>query len=139
MGDVIAFLVFVGFIVAGILFTVTGGYIKENNLRKGENGLLLLFGIMLPLIVYLFCEGEPSILDVIISLAIISVYIYSVLNYTANLKNKDIIMSLPEEMRETAVRKIRMHLLLAPLGAIVYFVIYVLIISAIRKMMGKKN
>ena len=56
MGDVIAFFVFIGFIVAGILFSTTGGYIKENNLRKGENGLLLLFGIMLPLIVYYFAK-----------------------------------------------------------------------------------
>ncbi|MCH5267493.1 MAG: hypothetical protein J1E62_04030 [Lachnospiraceae bacterium] len=139
MGDVIAFLVFVGLIVAGILFAATGNFIKSNDLSKGVNGWLLFFGIMFPLIIYFICEGGASVLDVIVSLLLISVYIYVVLNYIAELKNKDIIMSLPEEMRETAVRTIRMRLLLAPLGAIVYFVVFVLIISAIKQMLERKK
>lgn len=139
MRDVIEFVVFIWFIIAGILFTGTRGALETNGDLKEVNPLLSLYGYILPFIIYMIFSTCPMLLTVILSLLVIGFYIFLVHNYCNSLSCESFIQRMSENNQKITISNIKRYLLLAPWGAIVYFVIIVLIFSAIEEVAKKKK
>lgn len=138
MGDIIAFIIFIGGIIAAITFFVLkSSLVKEEyfgDIKKGP----MYFGTCLPVILYFILEGGPKGFDIIISLLLIAIFITYLISYNNSLKASPVTISgrqIPEMVRH----KILFMFLLSPIAVVVYFVTLILIVFALRDFFKKSK
>lgn len=138
MGDTIAFIIFIGGIIAAIAFFVLkSSLVKEGyfeDIRKGP----MYFGTCLPIILYFILEGGPKGLDIPISLLLVVIFITYLISYNNSLKASPKTIS-GRQIPETVRHKIVFMFLLSPIAIVVYFVTLILIVFALRDFFNKSK